>query len=365
MLDGAAAPAGEWEFSPAALRPFWLSSTMHGESVLFVQDDPGGRPRASLLFQPTRILSVRSSSGEVTYQEGRDYAWKPGTREIVLPPGSTIAARQPQDLRRPSNSQRYALTHRDGNGEILFGGGHEYHDMQTTVTYEHEAGAWNGPRPSFAGERLPRTMEKLKNKQRLTIVLLGDSISTGCNASAWAGAPPFQPPYQDLLVRNLTEYYGAQVTLKNLAVGGTDTAWGLTKVDSVIAEQPDLVLLAFGMNDAAGRPAPEYQANIRKMIEGVSKGCPDAEFILVASMLGNRDWTALHHEVFPRYRDALAELCRTGTVLADMTSLWAELLEHKQYRDLTGNGVNHPNDFGHRLYAQVLSALLIPQPAEE
>jgi hypothetical protein len=26
---------------------------------------------------------------------------------------------------------------------------------------------------------------------------------------------------------------------------------------------------------------------------------------------------------------------------------------------MTGNGVNHPNDFGHRIYAQVLSALLI------
>ena len=29
----------------------------------------------------------------------------------------------------------------------------------------------------------------------------------------------------------------------------------------------------------------------------------------------------------------------------------------------TGNGVNHPNDFGHRVYAQVLSALLIPAKA--
>jgi hypothetical protein len=34
----------------------------------------------------------------------------------------------------------------------------------------------------------------------------------------------------------------------------------------------------------------------------------------------------------------------------------------KQYWDLTGNGVNHPNDFCHRIYAQVLSALLVKQP---
>ncbi|MCU0872217.1 MAG: SGNH/GDSL hydrolase family protein [Pirellulaceae bacterium] len=353
--------AGAWVFSPAQLRPFWLSTTMHGESVLFIQAADGSRPRAALLVPPTRIVSVCGSSGEVTYQEGRDYVWKPGTREIVLPPGSAICAKSPQDLRRPAKSQRFALTHRDGNGEILFGGGHEYHDMQTTVTYEHAPDAWSGPRPSFAGERLPRTIERLRNKRPLTIALLGDSISTGCNASGWAKTAPCQPPYQDLLVLNLRAVYGAPVTLQNLAVGGTDTAWGLANIGPVIQAQPDLVILAFGMNDAAGRLAPEYQANIRAMIDTVSKSCPEAEFILVASMLGNKDWTALRHERFPQYRDALAELCRPGVALADMTSLWTELLVHKQDWDLTGNGVNHPNDFGHRLYAQVLSALLIPQ----
>ena len=32
--------------------------------------------------------------------------------------------------------------------------------------------------------------------------------------------------------------------------------------------------------------------------------------------------------------------------------------------DLTGNGVNHPSDFGHRLYAQVILALLVEPPAQ-
>ena len=77
-------------------------------------------------------------------------------------------------------------------------------------------------------------------------------------------------------------------------------------------------------------------------------------------MLGTRDWTALHHELFPQYRDALADLCTPGIALADMTSIWTEMLKHKKDCDLTGNGVNHPNAFGHRVYAQVLSSLLIP-----
>jgi lysophospholipase L1-like esterase len=332
---------------------------MEGESVLFIKDDAAAQPKAALLFEPTKIVSVCSSSGEVAYAEGRDYVWKPGTREIALPAGSRIVSKAPQDLRRPAGSQPHRLTHRDGNGEILFGGGHEYHDMQTLVTYTHQAGAWAGPVPSFAGDQLPRTLKKLAAKQPLTIALLGDSISTGCNASGWANAPPFQPPYQDLLVLNLEAAYGAKVSLKNFAVGGTGSAWGLTQVGKVIEAKPDLVLIAFGMNDSAGCPAAHYQANIEGIVDAVRKARPDAEFILVATMLGNKDWTVLHQELFPQYRDALAKLCGPGIALGDMSSIWAELLKQKKDWDMTGNGVNHPNDFGHRVYAQVLSALLI------
>ena len=358
-LASAAEPAKPWSFDATALRPFWLSATMEGESVLFIKDGADGRPGASLLFEPTEIESVRGSSGTITYDEGRDYVWRPGSKEIVLPPGSRIPFNTPGELRRPAGSQRYALTHRDGNGEILFGATHEYHDMQTMVTYTHEPDAWAGPKPSFAGDRLPRTVKKLKEKRPLAIALLGDSISTGCNASGWANVAPFQPPYQELLVQNLEAVSGTRVTLDNFSVGGTDTAWGLANIGRVIEAEPDLVILAFGMNDSAGRSANEYRDNIQKIVNTVGQVLPETEFILVATMLGNEDWTVLRHELFPQYRDALATIRQPGVALADMTSIWAELLKHKQDRDMTGNGVNHPNDFGHRIYAQVLSALLI------
>ncbi len=266
--------SGSWRYCGEVLQPFWLSTTMHGESVLFVQDDPDRPPRATLLFRPTRILAVRSASGEITYQAGKDYVWNPGSSELILTPESTITFQRPQDLRRPANSQRHALTHRDGNGEILFGASHEYHDMQTAVSYQYDPRTWSGPRPSFAQEQLPRTIEKLRNKQPLRITLLGDSISTGCNASGWAKVAPFQPPYQDLLVLRLQAEYGGKITLQNHAVGGTDTAWGLANISKVVDSQPDLVILAFGMNDSARRPAADYQANIRAMLATRFAGSP-------------------------------------------------------------------------------------------
>lgn len=357
----AAEPGKPWPFSPERLRPFWTSPTMDGETALFIKETTDAPARASLLFEPTEILSVRDASGAITYEEGRDYVWRRGARELVAPPGSRIVAKTPEELRRPAGSQPYRLTHRDGGGEIFFGAKHEYHDMQTVVSYRHAADAWRGPQPSFAGDALRRTVARLAAKEPVRIVLLGDSISTGCNASAWAGAAPFQPPYQDLLVMNLKAVYGADVSLRNLAVGGTNTAWGRSQIGKVIEAKPDLVILAFGMNDAAGCSAKDYQANILAMIDAVRGAAPEVEFILIATMLGNRDWTTLKHERFAEFRDVLAELCGPGVALADMTSIWAEMLRHKKDADLTGNGVNHPNDFGHRVYAQVLSAILIPQ----
>ena len=95
------------------------------------------------------------------------------------------------------------------------------------------------------------------------------------------------------------------------------------------------------------------------MIKAVHAKLPETEFVLVATMLGNANWTYLKADLFPQYRDALAQLCGEGVVLADLTSMWAELLKQKKDWDMTGNGVNHPNDFGHRIYAQVLTALLV------
>jgi acyl-CoA thioesterase I len=353
-------PQSAWKFSAEQLQPFWRSTTMYGETVLFLKRAADDSPKVSLLFAPTQILSVCSSSGEMNYEEGKDYVWHAGSREISLPEGSRIVCKSPADLRRTPGSQQYKLTHRDGQGEILFGGGHEYQDMQTVVTYTYDE-KWSGVTPTLAREQLPLILQRLTEKKALKIALLGDSISTGCNASLWAKVPPFQPPYQDLLVQNLAAAYGAKVSLDNFAVGGTDTTWGLANIGKVVDATPDLVILAFGMNDSAGRPAQDYQANIRAMMDAVRKAKPDTEFILVATMLGNRDWITLHHELFPQYRDALAELCGNGAALADMTSIWEELLRRKNDWDLTGNGVNHPNDFGHRIYAQVLSALLIAQ----
>lgn len=349
-----------WKYSPDLLRPFWQGKRMEGESVLFIRDPNTGAARAAVLFPVQKVLAVRNSAGDIIYEEGRDYHWKPGDRELVLTADSRIPSRTPAELRRPANSQKYALTHRDGKGEIFFGAELEYHALQTCVTYTHEPDLWHSAVPRFDPHALPRSVHKLLNRRPLSIVVVGDSISAGCNASGWAQGPPFQPPYPELLRRHLEARFQGKVQLTNPSVSGTDTQWVLGMIDKVVEPRPDLVIVAFGMNDAAGRSAQEYQANTQAILTRIRERLPECEFILVASMLGNRDWTRLRPELFPQYRDALADLCGPGVALADLTSVWTGFLERKLDWDQTGNGVNHPNDFGHRVYAQVLSSLLVP-----
>ncbi len=358
LADDPAQP--RWKYNPKLLRPVWQGNTVEGEPVLFIRDPKTGLAKASLLFPARKILSVQNSTGDIAYEEGRDYHWKRESRELMLPANSRIVSRTLAELRRPAGSQKYALTHRDGNGEIFFGGKLEYHNMQTCITYTHAPEDWKTRLPTFNEQALPRTIEKLRAHKPVSIVLIGDSISTGCNASGWAGEAPFQPSFPDLLQQHLEARRQTTVRLTNLSVSGKDTRWVLSMIDDVVAPRPDLIIVAFGMNDAAGRSALEYQANTKAVMTKIRETLPQTEFILVASMLGNPNWTRLQHELFPRYRDALAELCEPGIALADMTSLWTEFFKRKQNQDLTGNGVNHPNDFGHRVYAQVLSTLLIP-----
>jgi lysophospholipase L1-like esterase len=169
-------------------------------------------------------------------------------------------------------------------------------------------------------------------------------------------------PFPELVAGALQRATGSDIKLTNVAVGGWTSDQGLKQAQEArpAAAKPDLVIIAFGMNDVGRRDAARYKRNIEGMISEVRKDAPEAEFLLVATMLSNSEWF-LPMDQFPLYRDALVELQGPGIAVADLTSVWTELLKRKSFYDLTGNGVNHPNDYGHLVYAQVIFATLSPR----
>lgn len=334
---------------------------MEGESVLFVRR--GGKAVTSaLLFAPTKILSVRSSSGAVAYKQGKDFQYKPGSNVITIPAGSSIPIATVKQLTPSLGSQPYDLKRRDNKGDILFGESHEYADMQVEVTYEHQPGGWKPAPPTFADPDLSIVLKRLADGDPITIVFYGDSITVGGNASKLNKVAPLQPAYPELVVRNLERAYKSKITFKNYSVGGMTADWGLKNIDKVAAEKADLVILAWGMNDSSGpkpRPVKDFIRDLDGQIRAVVEKRLDTEFIMVASMLPNADCYWANPQTLLDYRDTMRKVSGHGVMVADMTTVWEEMLKTKSYLDFTGNGINHPNDFGHRLYADVISALLI------
>ena len=160
-----------------------------------------------------------------------------------------------------------------------------------------------------------------------------------------------------MLVESLKNKYHSDISFENLSSGGKDSYWGAENINRLIADKnPNLVIIAFGMNDGTkGMSGAVFKRNIKKIINIISQKNSICEYILIAPMLPNEDWSSTTKQA--EYRVALNELEREGCAIADVTSIHEYLLTRKRYIDMTGNHVNHPNDFMVRLYAQVIYEL--------
>ena len=357
-------PANHAQFIKIALSPFWRATEIR-EPLFFIQGTHEEHPKCNLLFTPKEVLSVRSATQETTFAKDKDFVVKTTEGAIELPAGSKIPVTTLDQLYplMTSNLPKIPRQAGDKTRGIFFGESNQYHKLQVEATYRFEPGQWKGPTPKYAGDSLPKAVAKLKSKQPITLMLCGDSISAGANASLMTNVAPGCPAYGELTALALEHHFGSKVKFINHAVGGWTSGNGLQQAkDQHIGQaKPDLVIIAFGMNDVFQRNADAYQANIRALMDTIRADSPDTEFILVASMLGNSEW-GMPMDQFPLYRDALAKLCGPGVVLVDMTAMWEAFLKRKTFYDLTGNGVNHPNDFGHCVYAQSVLAALIEAP---
>ncbi len=354
------------------LDTFWKSKTVYRESVLCLKEGSDKPADGRLLFPASKIIAVHSADSQKHFEMGRDFTLSDDGQRIVLTETSRIPFLTSDELFPPKGKLPVwsggpqpaipcALAHKTGDSEthVLFDNGHWFHDQQVEITYERSSAEWPDETPQFDSSRLPKTIAKLKGKQKLTIAVSGDSISYGLNASGLVGASPFMPIYPELVAGQLRATYGTKVELFNRAIGGWNINHGLSDLDKLIAQKPDLVVVAYGMNDVGYRNPDAYRSGVEKLIRRLREANPAVEVILVATMLGNDQWTHTPREMFPRYRDALKSLVGDGIALVDLTSLWTEMLKRKRDCDLTGNGVNHPSDFGHRVYASAILSLLV------
>lgn len=339
--------------------PVWNTDTMYEESLLMIRDAQG-RAEAGLLFEPVEIIRVESLAKGEVYEENKDYMLKNG--KIVLTGNSRIFAFGQNELFPEVHVPGESFPMPGGNS--LFREGSFFIERQIAVTYRCEKGQWTGIVPKLTDKELPRTFRLLRAGKPFRMVLFGDSISAAANNTRDLNLPPYQPGFGEMLFDWLKDAYESEIFYINTAVGGKETRWAVEETQARVASHdPDLVILAFGMNDG-GKTIEEFVSNTREIIRRVREKKPECEFLLIATSLPNAILTEPKAKFWSHQENHMAALSKiredtAGVAVADIGSVHRYMMERKRFIDMTSNNVNHPNDFFYRVHAQFLAGMLI------
>ena len=338
----------------AYLSPCWEGLRVENESLFVLADADGTVPAVDLLYPIDRIEEVRSSDLSVLYKEGVDYAVLDG-KFAVLPGGSIPVTAHNEFFmeEKPADGGAFRCTL---GGFIFFGEKSAMHTRQISITYTHRE-LWDGYVPESKARLLPRTHTLLEEQKPLRVLVYGDSISTGVNSTGRIEVPPFAEDWPHMVVGALSDRYGAKIDLVNTAVGGTGIKWGIENAKALACDHhPDLCIIGFGMND--GGTEPEEEANrIAELCDLIRKDNPKCEFLLLSTMLPHRIVTGFYGKQEGHLAYLLSHEQR-GVAVCNITSMHASYLRRKRYFDMSGNNVNHPNDFLARMYAQTILATI-------
>jgi lysophospholipase L1-like esterase len=206
----------------------------------------------------------------------------------------------------------------------------------------------------------PKTLGKLRAGEPVTIVAWGDSVTHGggvrSSQDAW---------YQHVFLKRLqARFPRSEITLHTAAWPGGNSrgymgASAGGKYDfkrDVLDPKPDLVTIEF-VNDAGwkGDGLKQHYTKIREILQGNG-----SEIILITPHFVRPDWMGVSSIKFdddPRpYVQGLREFARENRLpLADASLYWGHLWrEGIPYMTLLGNSINHPDERGHRFFADAL-----------
>ena len=320
---------------------------IEGESCIFIGDAP-----AKLLFRPSGSVKLTDPASGRTFEEGRDYVLDRISGSIFRTEHSSLPSLAEEDLYPAEKVSFYPAP--DANAvpggpdgkNLRFDAGLFFAGKQFEAEYETDCGEWPdglfGKSPFLPHHGSFRRM-----------VSLGDSITEGYNASAYIGGAPFRKPYPGRVAEALN------AGLVNLGKNGASTSLLAELAPKVIGLRPDLITIAFGMNDLMKYSPEQYVDQIASGVRSLQNALPFACVVVVTQMCGNPEWSRTPVETTRAFAFALREWAlRKKIACADLFSVWDFVLARKGFFSMTGNGVNHPNDFGHFLYAKTILSTL-------
>ena len=374
------------------VKPIWEGQYVYNETVMFLGADDSAR----LVYDIGEVLAVMSYDLTKVYEENVDYIID--GNYIKRTENSGIPYMQESEYYPSGEASNHYICTDGTHPYILYGEGETFTRYQVAVTYTHTQ-KWDGYVPQDESGDLPETIRKLENKEGLNILFYGDSITTGCNSSSLINIRPNADIWPVMVTKAIKEKYGYsqmekftdnekrsaeqdvdiaelnewnitkendKINYINTAVGGQNSVWAnATYMERVVELEPDLVFIAFGVNDVS-RTTEWYKSQMSLLVTSLKEELPDVEIVLVSPIYPNavvsrnnasQSPFLLYQDRFETELNAVAEE-NAGVVSAKVTSVYNRVLQNKRYRDMTGNNINHPNDFGARIYAQAILAAL-------
>jgi acyl-CoA thioesterase-1 len=194
-----------------------------------------------------------------------------------------------------------------------------------------------------------KTRLDLENGCKVTIVAFGDSITAGYCVRR--GFPSF---WKVLLAE---KYPDARVEMINSGICGDTSMDGLARLDwAVLAYEPDLVTINFGINDCVlGLDLEEFEMNFVEMVRRIRAG-PNSEILLLSSQPLE---TPPYDRLVQDYYQAVERVAKQMDVgFVDVYGAW---MRHVHAGTSLGSlilpGLDHPNEAGYKIIAEELMRL--------
>lgn len=202
-----------------------------------------------------------------------------------------------------------------------------------------------------------QVIEKMINKQPVTILCYGDSITYGYVPNSGAQTANPYPAYLQTL---LQDYYGyTSISVQNYGYSSrqSDELASDSYISSLISKNPDMVILMVGINDCNGTsygpivPVEDYKNNI-----GIIVSKLDCPFIFMTPTF--YQGTENQKSRFPQYVQAMREMARTlNTKLVDLHSIVLKDLEVREvaFSDVSPDNTHYTDDYYKKIAEFVFS----------
>lgn len=224
----------------------------------------------------------------------------------------------------------------------------------------------------YIKEKLNLDMRGLIEHGPITIVAFGDSVTHGALVG---GEINYESAYWNRLRMKLNDVRSYMpVNVINAGIGGISARNSVPRLDKqVIAHNPDLVIVCFGLNDVNGEK--EVFADSLEEIFTKCKACGADVIYMTPNMMNtyvDENTESQHKEyaaVTADYQNsgrmdefmdaARAVAAKCGVPVCDCYAEWKKLSETTDTTQLLINKINHPTKGMHELFARMLFDMIM------